>query len=465
MLEQIRAALRAALEGRASAQDALDAIVNAAAEEKRTALTADEETALTEARAKLDAADAEIEAFQLRVAELEGVEARKAAAEKLAADLPPVQTGKATVRVGSEPTTYRKGGEHSFLSDAFNARFGSDYDAAARLARHGKEMSVEYRGKYGVETRDVGTSAFAGLVVPQYLTDMYAPLARAGRPFADRVRHLDLPADGMTVNISRITTGSAVAAQASQNATVQETDMDDTLLTVNVNTIAGMQDVSIQASQRGTMVDEVVVADLVLAYHTELNRQCIAADGTSGTHLGVLSTSGIVAVTYTDASPTVPEVYPKIADGIQQIAAGRYLPPDLIVMAPRRAGWFTAALDSSNRPLVVPQAVAMNPAGTNEGPGYGSTILNLQGLPAITDGSVPTNLGAGTNEDRIIITRAQESVLWEEPGTPLRLRFEEVLGHQLSIRFVVYGFSAFTAGRYPLASAVISGTGLVTPTF
>jgi len=35
----------------------------------------------------------------------------------------------------------------------------------------------------------------------------------------------------------------------------------------------------------------------------------------------------------------------------------------------------------------------------------------------------------------------------------------------LTVRFVCFGYSAFTAGRYPAAQGSIDGTGLVTPTF
>jgi hypothetical protein len=38
----------------------------------------------------------------------------------------------------------------------------------------------------------------------------------------------------MTVNISRLTTGTAVASQATENAAVQDTDADETLLSVPV---------------------------------------------------------------------------------------------------------------------------------------------------------------------------------------------------------------------------------------
>src|SRR6266702_1380463 len=99
-------------------------------------------------------------------------------------------------------------------------------DAADRLARHMSEEQVE-RGQY--LERAAGTGAFAGLTVPQYLTDLYAPATAALRPFADICNRHELPAQGMTVNISRITTATSVALQASENAAVSETNIDDSL--------------------------------------------------------------------------------------------------------------------------------------------------------------------------------------------------------------------------------------------
>lgn len=461
LLENLRAQLRANLDARAVAQGTLDELLDGV--EDRTSFTSEESAAFDAALAAVRGMDDERTEIEGRIGVVAAAEERSAAAAAAAALIPAALTAGA-VTVGAEPLTYRQSGEHSFVRDVWAARMDGDPDAQQRLARHRSEMAHEYRSRNGVELRDVGTSAFAGLTVPAYLTDLYAPLAHAGRPFADACRSLPLPSAGMTCEISRITTGTAVASQATQNAGVQETNADDTVLSVPVVTIAGMQDVSRQAIDRATGVDEVVLADLIGAYHAELDRQCIAGSGSSGEHLGVLGVSGINAVTYTDASPTVPEAYPKIADAIQQVASGRYLPADLIVMAPRRWGWFTAALDASSRPLVVPTAAA-NPAGIGDGGGYGPGVGYLQGLPVVTDGNVPTDLGTGTNEDRVIVCRANEEILWEEPGSPLRLRLEEVLAGQLSVRFVVYGYSAFTAGRYPKAASVISGTGLVTPTF
>ncbi len=95
-------------------------------------------------------------------------------------------------------------------------------------------------------------------VVPQYLTALVAEKA-PGRPSVCRhVPQCPLPADGMTVNISRITTASTAAAQASENAAISETDIDDTLLTANVRTYAGQQDISRQVIERGTMTEDII---------------------------------------------------------------------------------------------------------------------------------------------------------------------------------------------------------------
>jgi len=348
----------------------------------------------------------------------------------------------------------------SFVADVVNAQLRGDLDAAQRLQRHMAEERAE-----GVELRDVGTGAFTGLTVPQYLTDLVAPPKRAMRPMADLARKLALPADGMTVNISRITTGTATAVQATENAGVQETDADDTLLTVDVRTIAGQQDISVQALQRSVGADAVIIADLQNAYHTVLDSQIINNDGTSGTHKGIRGTSGIVSVTYTDASPTAAEAYPKLFDLISQIQSGVFGGATHLVMAPRRWNWFASQVGTSF-PFLQPNNVSsVNVGGEISSNTYGGVVGVLAGLPVVLDGNIPTNLGAGTNEDVILGVTADELFLWEQPGSPLLIRAEQTAAGNLTVKLVVYGFSAFTAGRYPLAHGTIGGTGLVTPAF
>jgi len=431
-------------EQRSQKADLIDATLNRAAEENRD--ISDVETANVAALAK------EIEKLDERIAQVTDIETRKAAAAELArkVDGSKVDTRAASPsRVTREERTYRPDGEHSFLRDAFAAQVNGDYDARDRIARHMAEEKIE--------KRDVGTGAFAGLVVPQFLTDLAAPFARAGRPFADRIRRHTLPVSGMTLSISKVTTGSAVAEQTEGSA-VQETNMDDTKLDISVKTIAGQQNVSRQALERGTGIDSLVMADLVSAYHTKLDAEVVAQT--------LLDIPGANVVDYVDASPTVGEFYPKLLDAIQRIQTSFFGGPNYILVHPRRLAWILAAVDTTGRPLAVPTPNGpTNAVATGAGSVvYGNSGYSIAGLPVITDANIATNAGAGT-EDTVFVGNTQEVHLWESAGSPFMLRFEDVKSAELEVKMVVYGYAAWTANRYASANARISGSGLIAPTF
>jgi HK97 family phage major capsid protein len=428
--------------------DLIDATLNRAAEEDRD--ISEVESANVQALAK------EIEKLDERIAQVTDIETRKSEAadmaRKVEGDKPETRAAGGW-KVSREERTYRPEGDYSFVRDAFSAQVLGDFDAQARIARHQQEEKIE--------KRDVGTGAFAGLIVPQFLTDLAAPFARAGRPFMDVSRKHTLPASGMTISISKVTTGSATAVQT-EGAAVQETNMDDTKLDVDVITIAGQQNVSRQALERGTGIDSLVMADLVSAYHTNLDKLYVDTSTAS------LTATITQVVTYTSSSPTVAELYPKIMDSIQRIQTNYFGGPNFILMHPRRLAFILAALDQNDRPLALP--VANGPQNAfSVGDGsvvYGNSGYTIAGLPVITDANVRTNNGTGTNEDVIIIGSTQESHLWETSGgSPFMLRFEDVKSAELEVKMVVYGYSAYTANRYPNAFALIGGTGLVAPTF
>ena len=356
----------------------------------------------------------------------------------------------------NEPDMYRQGGDHSFIADAWSSRQG-DYKAQERLNKHQDH-----------EARDVGTGAFTGLVVPQYLVDEYAPIARAGSAFYNAVPKKDLPAYGNKIEISRITTGSEAAEQASQNSAVQETNMDDTLLTVNVDTIAGQQDVSRQALERGGQpgfsMENIIFQDLVAAYFGKLDQLMIDGSGSSGQPLGIRNVSGINTVTYTDATPTVGEAFPKLADAVQKVNANRFAPAQAIIMHPRRWGFFTAGVDGNSRPLVLPAGNNPdNAMGVGDAAAYGNVVGNLLGLPVITDANVTTTDGGGNDQDQIYVVKADDHILFED--NLFQLKFEETNAGSLTTKMVVYGYVAFASGRYPTGITKIQGTGLITPSF
>jgi HK97 family phage major capsid protein len=440
------------IERRDAVKAEMDAVLEAVAAENRTDLTAEE----TE---KVDALVAESRTLDDKIEKLTAQAAADKKAEEARKSVASVATPTVTTKITKEVRTYTPESGTSFIMDAYNAQFKSDYAAQERLARHQREEEIE--------RRDVGTGAFAGLVIPQYLIDLAAPLARAGRPYADfgTTKHT-LPESGMTLNISRGTTGSSASAQDPQNNAVSETDMDDTLLTIDVVTVAGQQDVSRQAIERGSGIDAFVVADLIRAWQTKLDSLILNGGGSSGEPTGLRGAGGN-AVTFTSTAPTVALLYPKLADAIQQIQTNAFVNPTHWLMHPRRLAFFLAAVDSSNRPLVVPAAGGpMNAVGSGTGvAGYGNSGYQMLGLPIITDANITTTQGASTNQDEIYCITASENHLWEQPGSPFALRYDATGAGSLTIKTVVYGYAGYTAGRYPLANSIISGTGLTAPTF
>lgn len=441
-----------------------------------------DETAVSALRALKDALDAEIDVQSARITDLEGELARDEAAARLQAEVHPtgVRTGAApaNVRVGQEERTYavhkerhfdqargvlrpgaKAGGD--FERDVAAAFFG-DYAAQERLARHQAEERVE-RAEYFA--RAAGTGAFAGLTVPQYLTDMYAPAVAAMRPFADACNNHLLPADGMTVNISRITTATSAALQASENTGVSETNIDDTLLTLNVQTVAGQQTLSRQAIERGTGVEAVVLDDLFRRYATTLDSTLLNQAAT-----GVAASSTVIA--YTSAAPKVVELYPIIIQAQSAVEAAllnQASGDTITVMNSRRWYWLQNGL-SATWPLVSQPGVLPQMLGANFAEKYGSGIRGVlpNGSPVIVDNNVTTAGLAGAvtggTQDHIYVLDRNECHLWEDPTAPMFIRAEQPAVAALGVLFVLYGYFASTFSRYAQAQ-LISGTGTVTPAF
>lgn len=432
-------------------------------EKLRGADTVDE-AKVSEIRAAKAALDTEIDQIQARVGEYEAELARDEAADRLAREVHPgapvVRTPDQRVRVGQEKRQYNPDSDRTgaqFVRDV-GAAFLGDYAARDRLARHMDEERVE-RGE-SLE-RAVGVGAFAGLVVPQYLTDLVAPVTKAMRPLADAMNKHPLPPKGMTVNISRITTASSVALQTENNP-ASETNMDDTLLTIPVLTAAGQQTVSRQAIERGEGVEEIVLQDLFRAYATALDSTLI---NQAATGLSAVAT----AVAYTDATPTAAELYPKVlqATAASEAALLGQAAPDLAVMHSRRWYWQQSQVGTSwpflSQAGIPPQSGGLVDPKSAYGSGFRGVLPS--GLNVIVDNNTPVNLGAGVNEDELYIVPSAEAHLWEDPSAPVFIRAEQAAAASLGVLLVVYGYFAYTFGRYPLGFQKVGGTGLVTPVF
>lgn len=367
------------------------------------------------------------------------------------------------VSVGKEPLTYQQHGPYSIFSDLYRSQYAHDSAAAERLSRHQREMQLEGKLKAGAAYDLNSTDATGGyLVPPLWLQEEFVTLARPGRVVIDTLGPRALPPKTDSINLPRMSTGTAVAAQT-DNSGVQETDSAFDTISGDVKTIAGLQDVSQQLVDRSIPgVDEVIFADLAKAYGVSIDSKVIT-NGTAN-NLGLLDVSGINAVTFTSATPTVALLYPKLADAIQQIHTNVFTPPTAIFMHPRRWAFILAGTDTANRPLVTPYA-PQNAVGDHGGVVSQGLVGSVQGVPVYVDANIPTTLGASTNEDRIIVVATPEVYVYEDQSGPYMETFRDVGSGNLTVRFRLHNYWAQINARRPKAISVISGTGLVAPTF
>ena len=391
--------------------------------------------------------------------ELERMEAVVEARESMPVR-PVEETESPRVEVVSNEAVYRKDRpERSYFRDLYLSKVSGDSAATERLAQHSLHVATEARDN---NTTDTTGGEF---VPPLWLIDEYVAKSRAGRVTADLCNKFALPAGTDSINVPAITTGTSVAAQATQNTAVSETDLVTASVTAPVRTYGGISDCSVQLVEQSPVAfDQVIFQDLASAHSQAIDSAVINGTGASGTHEGILNADTINSVTYTAATPTVAGLFPKLADAVQQVSSNVFAPANAIVMHPRRWGFLVAGLDSSNRPLVVPNSSGPTNAvatfGDVAAEAFAGTLL---GLPVFLDANIPTNLGSGTNEDRIIVGKFDEAFLYE--GAPKAEVFRETLSAELTVRFRLYNFSAFTAERRPTAFSQVGGTGLATPSF
>jgi len=449
-------------------RDAKLAARNAIAAELETLRGQDEvdEVVVSEKRAAKNSIDAEIDVLVARVGELSAELERDEAMERLQREFSPAAPRPSydrAARIGMESRTYRPDTDKrgvQFASDVVGAFLG-DFSARERLARHmDEERSERGAAIAAMEARATGTSAFSGLVVPAYLVDAFAGLPRADRPLCDAMRKHDLPATGMTAYLGKLTTGTSADEQSTQNSAVSETDADDTLITIPIITAAGSQTVSRQASERGVGVEDTIIEDLYSAFRAKQDSLVLNRTTTGLTNVAT-------GITYTDASPTGAELYPKLLQAPAAVEAAMLNahPGDVIaVMNSRRWYWLQSQLTTS-WPLFGQAGISPQNAGVADQNRYGAGFRGIlpSGVAVIVDNNVATTLGGGT-EDEIYFVSQSESHLWEDPNAPLLIRAEQTNAKTLGIDLVAYGYFAYCFTRVAHAQK-ISGTGLAAPTW
>jgi hypothetical protein len=299
------------------------------------------------------------------------------------------------------------------------------------------------------EARDLSSGSAADMLrpsTPAYLSTIWGRASRSVGTLAAALEVVPLEA-GMVdtsggvpiISVPRITGGSGVAVQSSQNAAVQETDPSTGAATSPVSTISGMVDVSRQLFELSNpSIDGALTDDLARAHAASLDVEIVSGSASGGRTRGLLNWSGILSVSgsVTNAQTTINSIW----QGYSALSgASGYGVSDtsayLVVMHPRRLAWLSAGISG-----------VMPPAG----PLLPGTVVPSMGIPS--------TLGAGTHEDVIIIIERSQALLLSD-GPHIRL-FEAVGSGTLTIRVRAAREAALVVLN---PAAICKVTGMVAP--
>jgi HK97 family phage major capsid protein len=414
--------------------------------------------------ARFDANVLEIRSLDARISELEFQEKREAnaAASRVASgEVGPATGLQRGYHVGGGTTYTPAPQSPSFFADLYNATRG-DANASDRLRRNNVENGTEQRALASNVTG--GASEFAP---PLWQIENFVALARPGRVTANLFHQEPLPNGVSSVNIPKVSTGTTEAVQTAQNTSLSQTDMTTTSLSTGITTIGGKAVISLQLLLQGggPGFDQVILKDLAADYSKQSGIQALYGSGTGGQLRGYFTPASTNIVTWTQATPTVAGFYGQLAKLQSQIYSSRFVAPDTVVMHPRRWAWFASGVDSQGRPLVVPtdSSGGFNSMASTMGSVEAGHVGNVLGMQVYTDPNIATNVGAGTNQDQVLMTVRDD--IWMYEGSMRMEAFDAPYADSAGILYRVMNFLGMIPDRYLASLGQITGTGLVSPVF
>jgi len=335
---------------------------------------------------------------------------------------------------------------HSFFADILAANKG---DAAA----HGR-MAKAWGGKAmteGTITAQATYSSTGGYLVPPEISSELIVL----REQAAVVRSLcsSVSVDSSSIQIASVTQGTT-AGWVAELATKPNQDLAFGQITANVFTAAGLGIISNQLlADARTSIDSLIISDLAKRLATLEEIAFINGSG-SGQPTGILGTSGVNSTTLT--STTIPDLLDAIVQGIVDVQTNYQGNPSHILMHPRTWARIVKARESTSPStyLIGAGSTSFGRRGNDALPGG-----ELFGLPVVLTKNMPTNLGTGTNESRVIVGNFSEALILDRQGITVDQSPHVYFSSNQTV-FRAEERVGFTAARYPKAFSVISGAGL-----
>lgn len=295
------------------------------------------------------------------------------------------------------------------------------------------------------------------LVVPEYHQEMFAEVRLQG----NALRNLGwVNVHPTKSNKILIPTGAGATTMAwtAENQPGPSQDQATGQFEVDVFEAVGIAKVSLNLYEdNDPAAMDIAVSDLGKRAAILEENAWLSGDG-NGKPTGFLNTSGLNTTTFNSGSDTAQEQIDQVLDMAMQVLTTYFAPANGVLVSPRRYAFWRKAKDNNNNYLFNAPNSTRAPGAVTQSLYDGGDIL---GLPIGISPNIPTTLGSGTNEDRIIVGD------WSEAHAFIRrdltIDFNDRsdsawANRQVHVRLTFR--QGFTAQRQPKAFSVGGGAGL-----
>jgi HK97 family phage major capsid protein len=334
-------------------------------------------------------------------------------------------------------------GNISLFQDIRLANKG-DTAARERLTK-GLEAELDSEGK----AMTSGTDAQGGYLVRPLVERQIVQARELDNVLRGLCSKLNVTTDSIQLDQLGLTTTAGWVAELAQKP--ETTGMTLATVTASVFTAAGLATVSNQLlADSNPAVDGLVTADLTKRLVALEEAAFINGTGT-GQPLGILQTPGLGATPLTSTS--VIDLLDAILDAVAEVET-EHGAPSAILLHPRTWTRILKSRDAQGAFYIDPAGGVQDPRTGVRGP-----VKSLWGYPVVTSNRIPTNLGAGTNESRVIVGDFREALILDRQG----ITVDESRHVYFTTNQTVFRAEqrvGFTAARTPQAFNVVGGAGL-----
>lgn len=332
------------------------------------------------------------------------------------------------------------------LSMFQDIRLANKGDAAARdRLTKGLEAELNSEGKAMTE----GTQAQGGYLVRPLVERQIVQAKELDNVLRGLCSSLNVTTNEIQLDQLGLSTVAGWVAELAQKP--ETTGMTLATVTASVFTGAGLATVSNQLLQDSNpAVDGLVTADLSKRLVALEEAAFINGTGT-GQPLGILNTPGLGATPLTSTS--VIDLLDAILDAVADVETDHGA-PTAILLHPRTWTRILKSRDAQGAFYIDPAGGVQDPRTGLRGP-----VKSLWGYPVVTSNRIPTNLGAGTNESRVIVGDFKEALILDRQG----ITVDESSHVYFTTNQTVFRAEmrvGFTAARTPAAFNVVGGAGL-----